>query len=158
MPFDAWVLAVHQIHQWIAGLFPNAAQDEVFGDDNNTLLSGVLQPRVKVARENDGYRIAEGRWVFASGCDYANWVHIGGLLMSESGPPAPQVFLIPKSDFQILDDWHVPACEAPAARVSPCRIFISPHITASLSWMQYPEQRVRVNPHCTNRLSPPCCR
>ena len=106
-PSTAWVLAVHQIHQWIVGLFPNEAQDEVFGDDNNTLLSGVLQPRVKVARENDGYRIAEGRWVFASGCDYANWVHIGGLLMSESGPPAPQVFLIPKSDFQILDDWHV---------------------------------------------------
>ncbi len=106
-PSTAWVLAVHQIHQWIAGLFPNQAQDEIFGDDHDALVSGVLQPRVRVTRENGGYRIAEGRWVFASGCDHADWVHIGGLVMNENGPPAPHIFLIPKTDFQILDDWHV---------------------------------------------------
>ena len=106
-PATSWVMAVLQIHIWLNGLFPQQAQDEVFKDDERALVCGVLQPRAMAKRVAGGYELAEATWPYASGCDFAQWAHVGGLLHKDGGPPEVTVFLLPESEYDIIDDWHV---------------------------------------------------
>ncbi|MFT5133742.1 MAG: 3-hydroxy-9,10-secoandrosta-1,3,5(10)-triene-9,17-dione monooxygenase [Gammaproteobacteria bacterium] len=106
-PSSSWVMAVLQIHQWILGLSPEQTQDEVWGDDPEALLCGVLQPRAMAKRVEGGYELGAAVWPYASGCDFASWAHVGGLVQNDNGPPDATVFLLPAKDFEIIDDWHV---------------------------------------------------
>ena len=106
-PATAWVMAVLQIHIWIMGLFPEQAQDEVFKDDDRSLVCGVLQPRAVAKRVTSGYELSGTSWPYASGCDVAHWAHVGGLLHKDGGPPEVMVFLLPEAEYDIVDDWHV---------------------------------------------------
>ena len=40
----AWVLTLTNVCAWMVGLFPEQAQDEVFGADPDAKVSGVLAP------------------------------------------------------------------------------------------------------------------
>ena len=106
-PATAWVLAIMQIHIWLVGLYPQQAQDEVFKDDNNTLLCGVLQPRAMAKRVAGGYELPQTQWPYASGCDFARWATVGGLVHDDGGPPEMKVFLLPRAEYDIIDDWQV---------------------------------------------------
>ncbi len=133
-PSTAWALAVLQIHQWIIGLFPVEAQDEVFADNPDTRLVGVLQPVGGVTREGDGYRIPGGRWPYASGCDYADWVHLGGLVTNENGPPEPRFFVVPRQDFEIFDDWEVTGLRGTGSKsITVENIFVPAHHSIPLA-------------------------
>jgi resorcinol 4-hydroxylase (FADH2) len=52
-----------------------------------------------------GFRLS-GRWGFASGVDHAQWVLLGGMVKG-GGKPEPWMFLLPISEVEIVDDWHV---------------------------------------------------
>ena len=41
-PSSGWVLMVMGAHHWCMGSFPEAAQDEVFGDGRDGLVAGTL--------------------------------------------------------------------------------------------------------------------
>ena len=106
-PATAWVLSIVQIHIWLVSLFPRQAQDDVFKDDADTLACGVLQPRAAAKRVAGGYELAQAQWPYASGCDFARWATMGGLVHSDGGPPEMWVFLLPGEEYDIIDDWHV---------------------------------------------------
>ena len=106
-PSSAWVLGVVAVHNWQLALFPLEAQEEVWGKDRTTLVSSSYAPTGKIARTDGGFRIS-GRWSFSSGCDHARWAFLGGLVPPEgSGPPEMRTFLVPRTDYQIDDNWHV---------------------------------------------------
>ena len=106
-PATAWVLAIMQIHIWLMGLYPQQAQDEVFKDDSDTLVCGVLQPRAMAKRVAGGYELAQTTWPYSSGCDFARWAQVGGMVHQDDGPPEMRVFLLPREEYDIIDDWHV---------------------------------------------------
>ena len=106
-PATAWVLAIMQMHTWLMGLYPQQAQDEVFKDDGDTLVCGVLQPRGMARRVAGGYELLEAQWPYSSGCDFARWAQVGGLVQQDDGPPEMRVFLLPREEYDIIDDWHV---------------------------------------------------
>ena len=106
-PATAWVLAIMQMHIWLMGLYPQQAQDEVFKDDSHTLVCGVLQPRAMAKRVAGGYELTQTTWPYSSGCDFARWAMVGGLVHSDGGPPEMKVFLLPEAEYDIVDDWHV---------------------------------------------------
>ncbi len=106
-PATAWVLAIMQMHTWLTGLYPQQAQDEVFKDDSDTLVCGVLQPRGMAKRVGGGYELREAQWPYSSGCDFARWAQVGGLVHQDDGPPEMRVFLLPRGEYDIIDDWHV---------------------------------------------------
>ena len=106
-PATAWVLAIMQMHIWMIGVYPQQAQDEVFEDDSNTLVCGVLQPRAMAKRVAGGYELGETTWPYASGCDFARWATVGGLVQRDGGPPEMRVFLLPRDEYDIVDDWQV---------------------------------------------------
>jgi 3-hydroxy-9,10-secoandrosta-1,3,5(10)-triene-9,17-dione monooxygenase len=57
---------------------------------------------------NGGFRL-HGRWSFSSGCDFCQWVVLGGLVppQREGEPPEACTFLVPRRDYTVDDNWHV---------------------------------------------------
>jgi len=104
----AWVYGVVGVHPFQLGLFDDRAQQEVWGQDQDTLVSSSYQPVGKVERVEGGFRLS-GRWGFSSGCDHAEWVLLGSLIPpAEAGaPPEMRTFLVPRKDYQIVHDWKV---------------------------------------------------
>lgn len=104
---SAWILGVIGDHQWLLGLFPEQAQEDVWGEDRSILLSGSYAPITNAEPVEGGYRLS-GTWGFASGCDYAGWHMVGAFLpAAEDGDkPVPGLFLVPREEFRIEDDWY----------------------------------------------------
>src|SRR5262245_35984481 len=105
---SAWILGVVGVHNWHLAIFPPQAQEDVWGEDTGVQLSTSLAPTGTVERVDGGYRLS-GRWSFSSGCDFCHWAVLGGILPpAEQGqPPDARVFLVPRSDYVIDDNWHV---------------------------------------------------
>jgi 3-hydroxy-9,10-secoandrosta-1,3,5(10)-triene-9,17-dione monooxygenase len=105
-PSSAWFLSVVGIHDWQLGLFPERAQRDVWGDDSTVLISSSYAPTGKVERVEGGFRLS-GRWSFSSGCDHCRWVFLGGVAPGDGPTPDMRTFLLPRSDYRIVDNWHV---------------------------------------------------
>jgi 3-hydroxy-9,10-secoandrosta-1,3,5(10)-triene-9,17-dione monooxygenase len=105
---SAWILGVVGIHNWQLGLFHPQAQQDVWHDDTSTLLSTSLAPTGTVECVDGGFRL-HGRWSFSSGCDFCQWVVLGGIVppQREGEPPDPRTFLVPRRDYTIDDNWYV---------------------------------------------------
>lgn len=103
----AWCVGLGIVHQWLVGLFPLAAQEEVWAEDTDTLVAGSYAPQCD-ARAGDGGYWIKGRWGFASNCDNAGWSLVGATLPAgpERARPEPSFLLVPRRDYEILEDWH----------------------------------------------------
>src|ERR1700722_9702706 len=70
---SAWVASVIAVHSWIVGMFPEEAQEEVWGTDNAALVATSFLPAgAKAERVNNGI-VLTGRWKFSSGLDLCKW-------------------------------------------------------------------------------------
>lgn len=104
---SAWVYGVLNVHTWQLSLFAPEAQDEVWKDDPTTLISSSYMPVAKTEWVDGGIKLS-GRWSFSSGCDSCQWVFLGGFVPKEEGqPPDMRTFLVPRSDYEIIDNWYV---------------------------------------------------
>lgn len=97
----AWIYGVIGVHQWQLALYDDQAQQDVWGQDNTTLISSSYMPKAAVQRVTDGY-IVSGEWGFSSGVDHCDWAFLGGITPEDK---EFRTFLIPKSDFTIIDNW-----------------------------------------------------
>jgi alkylation response protein AidB-like acyl-CoA dehydrogenase len=100
----AWTASVYWIPGWMAAMFPNEVQDEVFSVPN-VRVCGTLSPSA-MAVPTDGGIIVNGKWGFVSGALHAQWQEIIAILIGAGGDPFPVVALVPMSDLQIIDDWY----------------------------------------------------
>jgi len=67
----------------------------------------LIFPRGRATPAPGGYRLT-GRWPFSSGVDAASWCLIGAIVHDqEAGINEPRIFVLPASDFTIIDTWHV---------------------------------------------------
>lgn len=100
-----WIASVLAIHAWQVALFPEAAQEAVWGSDTGTLLSSSYAPTGKAVAVDGGYEV-RGRWSFSSGCDHAQWVLLGALVTDERGQMVDfRTFLLPSDDYVIEHTW-----------------------------------------------------
>ncbi|GAA2687520.1 3-hydroxy-9,10-secoandrosta-1,3,5(10)-triene-9,17-dione monooxygenase oxygenase subunit [Actinoplanes palleronii] len=101
-----WVASVIGVHNWQLALFPDQAQQDVWGDDPGTLMSSSYAPTGRIIAVDGGYRVS-GRWSFSSGCEHASWVLLGGIVPGEGETPADfRTFLLPADDYTVEDVWH----------------------------------------------------
>jgi 3-hydroxy-9,10-secoandrosta-1,3,5(10)-triene-9,17-dione monooxygenase len=101
---SGWVLMVMGAHHWCMGVFPEQAQDDVFGDGRDGLVAGTLSWQGNAVAVDGGYRV-NGRWQFASGVDHAEWVMLG-CADPETYNPRVHV-VVPVGALEIDDTWHV---------------------------------------------------
>jgi len=133
-PSTAWVVGVGHAHSWLIGHLPEQAQDEIYGDDPNQLVSAIIAPRGRADKVEGGYRIS-GFWPFGSGCEHStNWLLLGAELFDESGEKIDEGdFVLPASDVEILDDWHVVGLKASGSCSMVAKdVFVPEHRFVSL--------------------------
>lgn len=109
----AWVLGVVAIHNWQLALFDDRAARDVWGEDTATLVSSSYMPVGKVTRVDGGFRLS-GRWGFSSGSEHCRWAFLGAMVppLNEGDPPDMRTFLVPRSDYEILQNWDVMGLQA----------------------------------------------
>jgi 3-hydroxy-9,10-secoandrosta-1,3,5(10)-triene-9,17-dione monooxygenase len=83
--------------------FPEHIQAEVFGS-GNPLVSSCVNTVGKPVRVEGGYRWT-GRGFFSSGVDHCNWLTPAMEAPGDDGTSERRWFLLPRSDFEIVDDW-----------------------------------------------------
>lgn len=90
---------------FIASLFPDEAQDEIFADPD-VRVGGTLVPSSKAVPVDGGYTVS-GNSPFATGCQDADWHLLTALAGTGDGPPEMVWLAIPMTDLKVLDDWNV---------------------------------------------------
>lgn len=102
-----WVSSVVGVHPWQIALFPDAAQQAVWGTDTATRVSSSYAPTGKAVVADGGYTLS-GKWSFSSGCDHCSWVLLGGLVFNTERQVVDfKTFLVPRENYTINDVWNV---------------------------------------------------
>ncbi|NED81285.1 oxidoreductase, partial [Streptomyces sp. SID11233] len=103
----SWVVALCNQCAWMAGLFPERAQDDVWKRTPGARVSGVLTPSAETVKAEGGYRVT-GRWYYNSGSWHADWAVLGMPLVDENGEALDHgLALIPRSELDFEESWFV---------------------------------------------------
>lgn len=97
----AWACGIVAVHAFQIALMDKQAQEDVWGKDIHTRVSSSYAPMGKVERVEGGFKFS-GRWGWSSGSDHCTWALLGGIVAGEGY----RTFLVPKSDYKIIDTWH----------------------------------------------------
>ncbi|QUM74424.1 acyl-CoA dehydrogenase family protein [Sphingopyxis granuli] len=104
----AWVAQLLAVHSHAISYYDTRLQEEVWGADRHALIGSSVAPVGKVEHVEGGYRLT-GRYSFSSGCDHASWILFGGYLPGPNGEKLHSLFVVPRSDYEIVDNWHTMA-------------------------------------------------
>ena len=145
-----WVASVVGVHPWQLGLFPEGAQDDVWGNEPDTLVSSSYAPVGRLTQVDGGYELT-GRWSFSSGCDHVGWALLGALLVGPEGRPLDFLtVLVPRADFVVHDVWDVMGLRGTGSNdVEVTRAFVPEHRVLrnyEHSQLRGPGQRVNPGP------------
>ena len=152
----AWVWANLVSHNWMLGMWPEQAQDRVWGPNPDARVgSATIYPPGKTVRVDGGYRLS-GRWPFSSGIDVSHWVMLGGMVPPEDGegPPKPHIFVVPCDDIDVIDTWDVVGLVGSGSHDVTCQdVFVPDHMALSPHDMRgAPTPGSAVNPASLYRL------
>jgi 3-hydroxy-9,10-secoandrosta-1,3,5(10)-triene-9,17-dione monooxygenase len=101
----AWVGSFFMNHAWVVGLFPLAAQDEVWSSDRDALVATRVSLHGNVVERGSDAWTLTGTWPQTSGVDHAQWVVLGA--SASQNDRAERFFcLVPKRDLRIVDTWR----------------------------------------------------
>jgi alkylation response protein AidB-like acyl-CoA dehydrogenase len=141
-PSSSWVATIFSAMGWLAGVFPDEAQEEVFAD-GDPRISGVFAPTGTAVRK-DGGVVVNGRWGFNTGCHGAKWTIANVILETDEGG-LPTSVLMPSSDVTILDDWFASGMAGTGSNSIVAEdVFVPLHRTLPLPQMVegvYPAER-----------------
>ncbi|MES2755982.1 MAG: acyl-CoA dehydrogenase family protein [Pseudomonadota bacterium] len=102
----AWVTALTNVCAWFAATFPGQAQEEIWGDNPNARVAGVLTPSTQTRRV-DGGLVISGKWYWSSGSLHADWICAGVIEHDQNGAFVGQYLaLMPRADVAIEDTWY----------------------------------------------------
>jgi alkylation response protein AidB-like acyl-CoA dehydrogenase len=105
---SGWVGGILACHGWMAGMLPDEAQNEIWGDDPDVAIATSFLPvGVKAERKGEGLRI-EGRWRFSSGVDHCAWALLLVIVPPAGGEgrPDPVFTLVDLRDCNVEDAWN----------------------------------------------------
>lgn len=135
---SAWVLANLASHNWMLGMWPAQAQEEVWDGASHSLISASLVfPAGRAVLRQSTYEL-HGRWNFASGIDLCDWVMLGAIVDGdEENPGEYRLFLVPRHDCDVHDNWRVAGLAGTASKqVAVGRARVPVHRTLSLKATQ----------------------
>jgi len=107
-----WCTVIPAGYGRLAGAMSRDAAAEVFGAGRGVLV-GTLNPTGTAVAVPGGYRVT-GRWAYGSFISHSHWVlgncmthDAGGLRRDAQGAPETRLCIFPRSDTQVIDNWHV---------------------------------------------------
>ena len=126
---SGWTLAVLALHQWEVKHLPVQGLEDIWGADREVLLSSAYAPTGQVEPAEGGFLLT-GEWPYSSGCDHAEWAIVGGIRppRAEGDQPTPCGFFVPRSDYEIIDDWKVMGLAGTGSkRLKMEKVFVPEH-------------------------------
>ena len=109
---SAWCVFIGATSGTILALLPPTSAREIFANPD-TLISGVFAPRGKAVANGGGFTV-NGRWQWGSGTQNADWILAGCQIVRDgktellrNGTPRSRMMLVPSSQVEFLDTWHV---------------------------------------------------
>jgi 3-hydroxy-9,10-secoandrosta-1,3,5(10)-triene-9,17-dione monooxygenase len=102
---SAWNMMILGVHNWEFGLMDDRAAQDVWGEDDETIIASSYPPMGELTKVEGGWRL-KGRWPTSSGSDHGEWAFIGALEKNEKGIPIDRhALLVKRDDYEIIDDW-----------------------------------------------------
>lgn len=150
----AWNLTNLASHHWMLAMFPEAAQNRLWGENPDVLIaSSFIFPAGKVKAAKNGY-VLSGRWPFSSGVDPSDWTMLAGIVREDGAPPDHRVFLVHRSEYEIIDTWHVSGLKGTGSKDVVCEdVFVPAEMTVSVADLKGgPTPGSEVNPNPLYRL------
>ena len=122
----SWISFISIATVWIAALFGDEAQRDVFEKNPDARFMGVLAMDSR-ARAAAGGWVLDGKWPYASNCLHAHWA-ILAVPLPQDGATVPGIALVPMSDLKIEDTWHVVGMRGTGSHTVIAReIFVPAH-------------------------------
>jgi len=131
----AWNWVNFTAHHMMLGMFPQQVQDEIWDVSRDALIaSSFVFPAAKAKKVKDGYVIS-GRWPFSSGVDPSEWNMLAGLaFLDENAPPEQRIFLLHKSQYQVIDNWFAGGLRGTGSKdVEAVEQFVPEHRTLAVA-------------------------
>ena len=101
-----WITGFYIEHNlWLMN-YPKHVVETVLDGADHFLAPGALNIGAGKAEKVDGGYRLNGQWQWGTGIVHGTWVMAGGLVI-ENDRPVPTFFLMPKSDVEPIDTWHV---------------------------------------------------
>lgn len=120
-----WVAALYSACCFFTCLFSSEAQDEVFGNDEDARVCGVLAPSATIREVSGGIRV-DGRWAYASGCEHATWATVGAPRLD--GADGTALLLIPMQELTIDRTWDPTGMRGTSSHTLHCTdVFVPSH-------------------------------
>ena len=102
-----WITGFYIEHNlWLLNYAENVCA-KVFDGNDHVLAPAALNIGGGKATKVDGGYVLNGQWQWGTGIVHGTWVLAGGLVMDEANGPVPTFFLMPISDVEPIDTWHV---------------------------------------------------
>jgi 3-hydroxy-9,10-secoandrosta-1,3,5(10)-triene-9,17-dione monooxygenase len=146
-----WNVANLGVHHWMLALYDERAQDEVWGKNPDALIaSGIAYPQGR-GRPVDGGVVISGFWNFSSGVDTADWNMLAVTVRDGERVVDHRMCLVPRSDYEIVDDWHVLGMRSTGSKsVRATDVFVPEHRALSMYLArggdEFPGASVNPNP------------
>jgi 3-hydroxy-9,10-secoandrosta-1,3,5(10)-triene-9,17-dione monooxygenase len=123
-----WNVANLGVHHWMLALYDERAQEEVWSKNPDALIaSGIAYPQGR-GRAVDGGFVVSGFWNFSSGVDAADWNMLAVTIRDGERVVDHRMCLVPRSDYEIVDDWHVLGMRSTGSKsVRATDVFVPEH-------------------------------
>jgi alkylation response protein AidB-like acyl-CoA dehydrogenase len=100
---SGWALCVTACHAWILGMFPQQAQDEIWGKNPQAAIASTFfAVAPKVAAVDGGVRLS-GRWRFSSNIDHCEAVVVIAMAPNADGKPSQYFIVLHPDQYRIED-------------------------------------------------------
>ena len=128
------------------------AQEEVWGPNPDVgIASGIAYQQGRGVPQ-DGGVLLTGEWNFSSGTDHSDWSMLACMLREGDNVVDYVYCLVPRTDYEIVDDWHTLGMRSTSSKTVRCKnVFVPPHRVLSMYVAKpghaWPGLEVHRNPH-----------
>jgi 3-hydroxy-9,10-secoandrosta-1,3,5(10)-triene-9,17-dione monooxygenase len=147
----SWIVGNITIHHWVLALYDERAQEEVWGADPDVQIASGIAYQQGRARKVDGGYVVSGTWNFSSGVDASDWNMLGATVRDGDKVVDHRMCLVPKSDYEVIDDWHVLGMRATCSKTVRANEVVVPEHRALGAYTirggaEFPGARLNPNP------------
>ncbi|MFP3991431.1 oxidoreductase [Streptomyces sp. E11-3] len=100
----AWCGALWAAHGRFAAYLPLPGQRDLWAASPDALITAVMSASGTARPLPDGWLLS-GRWRYASGVDFADWLLLTATEPTEQGTRC-RVFAVPRGEAEVLDTWQ----------------------------------------------------
>jgi 3-hydroxy-9,10-secoandrosta-1,3,5(10)-triene-9,17-dione monooxygenase len=147
-----WTVTNLGSHNRILAWWDPRAQEEVWGANPDAgIASGIAFQQGRGVPAQGGI-VLTGEWNFSSGTDHSDWSMLACIVRDGDKIVDYAYCLVHRSDYEVVDDWHVLGMRATSSKTVRCKdVFVPAHRVLSMyvnrpghSW---PGLAVHRNPH-----------